>query len=423
MYENNGNVDLANLTLFDDISSEFGSLLVGLSDVSVQNFVGTGAAPVVNGAWAGDTTQSIINGGRANVGDTFEVVFTATIDPDAAGESTTLNNQGTAGGDALDANGNPLLNASGGLLTATDTSDNGVSAESENGEANTDGIFANDPTPVVIADLGIAKSVVGQPIDLGNGNFLVTFSVVVENTGTVDLENLSLLEDLASQFGDAFVNAGNLILSTLPGDAGSSISANSIGYDGFTNIDLLDQSSNSILQTGDSFEIQFDVEVQQSEDTEVLDNQVVGSGDAIDENGDPIMLSDGSIASAFDLSDSGTDPNTGNPAALDDTGLFNDPTSITLPGSGPIVNNGASGNPPRIPGLPPIASVPISQFLNGPGPIYSGIPINANANPLSLDSGRAVTGGYTGTGVGFGEGLGDCAVSYTHLTLPTICSV
>ena len=140
----------------------------------------------------------------------------------------------------------------------------------------------------------------------------------------------------------------------------------------------------------------------------MLDNQVVGSGDAIDENGDPIMLSDGSIASAFDLSDSGSDPNTGNPAALDDTGLFNDPTSITLPGSGPIVNNGASGNPPRIPGLPPIASVPISQFLNGPGPIYSGIPINANANPLSLDSGRAVTGGYTGTGVGFGEGLGDC---------------
>ena len=63
-------------------------------------------------------------------------------------------------------------------------------------------------------------------------------------------------------------------------------------------------------------------------------------------------------------------------------------------------------------GLPPIASVPISQFLAGPGPIYSGIPINGNADPLSLDSGRAVTGGYSGTGfgegVGFGEGMGDC---------------
>ena len=71
----------------------------------------------------------------------------------------------------------------------------------------------------------------------------------------------------------------------------------------------------------------------------------------------------------------------------------------------PVTDTGATGNPPRIPGLPPIASFPISQFLNGPGPIYSGIPINGNADPLSLDSGRAVTGGYAGTSgdIGFGD--------------------
>ena len=39
------------------------------------------------------------------------------------------------------------------------------------------------------------------------------------------------------------------------------------------------------------------------------------------------------------------------------------------------------------------------------------IPINGNADPLSLDSGRAVTGGYSGSGVGFGDGLEDCGCS------------
>ena len=62
------------------------------------------------------------------------------------------------------------------------------------------------------------------------------------------------------------------------------------------------------------------------------------------------------------------------------------------------VRGGATGNPPTIPGLPRITQSQIGSLLNSfagsPGPIYSGIPINGNADPLSLDSGRAVTGGY-----------------------------
>ena len=60
--------------------------------------------------------------------------------------------------------------------------------------------------------------------------------------------------------------------------------------------------------------------------------------------------------------------------------------------------NGTSGSPARLPALAPIFNSPISNlissFLGSPGPIYSGIPINSNANPLTLDSGRPVTGGY-----------------------------
>ena len=59
---------------------------------------------------------------------------------------------------------------------------------------------------------------------------------------------------------------------------------------------------------------------------------------------------------------------------------------------------GTSGRPAQFPGFLPFGSQRlnnrISNFLGGPGPIYSGVPIASNGNPLTLDSGRPVTGGY-----------------------------
>jgi len=73
-----------------------------------------------------------------------------------------------------------------------------------------------------------------------------------------------------------------------------------------------------------------------------------------------------------------------------------DETFGELPGDSPV--NGATGNPPQFPILPSSFSPSISNllgsFVGSPGPIYSGIPINQNSAPLSLDAGRAVTGGY-----------------------------
>ena len=57
-----------------------------------------------------------------------------------------------------------------------------------------------------------------------------------------------------------------------------------------------------------------------------------------------------------------------------------------------------SGSPARLIGLPIFSRAPISQlfsgFLGSPGPIYSGIPIASNSNPLTLQSSRPITGGY-----------------------------
>ena len=60
--------------------------------------------------------------------------------------------------------------------------------------------------------------------------------------------------------------------------------------------------------------------------------------------------------------------------------------------------DGTSGSPARLPpiiGVGPLLNNSIGNFLGGPGPIFSGFPINTNANPLTLQSGRAVTGGFS----------------------------
>ena len=109
-----------------------------------------------------------------------------------------------------------------------DTSDNGTDAVGDNGDdENGDGVVGNDPTPIVLADIAAAKEVSGTPILLDNGNFALTFEVVIENTGNVDLADLSVLEDLSSQFGTALISAGNLTLVSGPSNAASSITVDS----------------------------------------------------------------------------------------------------------------------------------------------------------------------------------------------------
>jgi uncharacterized repeat protein (TIGR01451 family) len=520
VWENTGNTILDHITLFDDVAGQFGSGFVGIvpGSLSVQNFSGTGVAPLANAAFEGDTTQNLlIEQGPIQVGDTFEVIFTTTVDP--SGLSAPLENQATSSGEALDENFDHLLDSNGNFIVVDDASDSGTDPASENSSADTnDGVFANDPTQLVLPDLGLAKSLVGQPVLNDNGFYTATFQLVVENTGIVDLGSLSLLEDLASQFGNGYVNADNLTLVSGTSAAGSSVQLNS-AFNGSNQTELLDQSISNTLAVGDSFTLQFDVDIDPTNVTDTLINQVSGTGNALDANGNEILDANGNPIMANDLSDSGTDPNAVNSGEPGDQGTPDDPTpfippavptsqvsgtvfqdnnndgiqdageagiagvTVTLTGtdvygnvvslttvtdangsylfdglvagtysivqtqpegfvdgidnSGFTVGNdsisninlgfgqtvvagtfaeqlaanpsGVAGNPPNLPRLGPIFNSPINNLLRGftgaPGPIYSGIPINANADPLSLDSGRAVAGGYAVDGT-----AGDCCL-------------
>ena len=298
----------------------------------VQNFVGTGSAPGANAAWEANTALDLLDGtGQANIGDSFEVTFVVTIDPDGIDSvSQGLENQGTAGGEGI----NPSTGLPDPALTAIDDSDNGTDPLAENGEDNGDGVFGNDPTPIIIADVSAAKESVGIPVLLGNGNYEATYQVVIENTGTVDLANLTLGEDLATQFGAAYVNASGLTLVTPPADAASTVTLNSTIWNGGSATEIVDTAIPSLLAVGDSFVFQFNVEIDAEQATGVLENTVTAGGAAVDENGNPYTDSTGAPITATDDSDSGAEPSDPNSTAPGDMGTSDDPTPLYIPSIG-----------------------------------------------------------------------------------------
>jgi len=505
--ENLGNVPLSNLTLTDDVAAMFGDALVAVSAPMLQNFVGSGTAPTLSSTWTNNTAQNILSGGTLEVGASFEVSFTVTIDPDAGGVSRPLQNQAEASGQGINPDGSPMVDSNGDPAIASDLSDDGSDPASENGSDNNDGVFGNDATQLLIADLGIAKEIVGEPEILFSGNYVVTYQVVVENTGTVTLADLSLLEDLSTQFGSAFVDASDLSLVTGTSNTNSSVSVNSV-FDGELNIELLDLANANTLVPGDSFILQFSVEIDPLAVSGPVGNQVSGSGAAVDADGNPLLDSSGAAIVGSDLSDSGDDPGGSNPDDPNDTGssadstLFDPPplplseitgsvfidannngirelgedgiggVEITLEGTdtygdpvfivtttdangqyqfsglnagtyqitetqpqgfsdgsenGSILgtlgddqysdivlnfgqtltgvtfgeqSSGTTGFPPTFPSLPPINVANIGSlldaFASSSSPIYSGLAIGSNSNPLLLVSGRPITGGYSG---------------------------
>ena len=169
----------------------------------------------------------------------------------------------------------------------------------------------------------------GTPSQLSNGNFEATYQVVIENTGTVDLANLTLGEDLATQFGAAYVNAGGLTIVTPPADPTSSVVLDSVNWNGGSATELVDTTIPSLLAVGDSFVFEFTVEIDAAQTTSVLENTVMAGGAAVDENGIPYTDSTGNPITASDDSDSGSDPSDPNAGAPGDSGTSDDPTPVS----------------------------------------------------------------------------------------------
>ena len=90
-------------------------------------------------------------------------------------------------------------------------------------------------------------------------------------------------------------------------------------------IEMIDQAASTSLAVGDSFVVQFTVEVDPfaAGAPADLSNQVTVGGTAIDPAGNPVSVTDDS--------DSGADPNGDNPGAPGDMGTSDDPTPLLIP--------------------------------------------------------------------------------------------
>ena len=127
--------------------------------------------------------------GALQVGEQIVVEYTVRIDaaeltngPDATTAPTPGNQvQGSA-------------NSAGGIMV-NDDSDDGLDPNSNNGDGTID-----DPTPFEVPQIRLFKAH-SDAVENADGSSTITVSLRVQNSGTVPVSNLSLTEDIASQFG------------------------------------------------------------------------------------------------------------------------------------------------------------------------------------------------------------------------------
>lgn len=336
LIQNTGSVRLDNLTLSDDLTAQFGGTLVSVTTPTIDaSGATTSDAPTINAAWANDTSLDLFDPADTTeyltAGEFFTVTFVATIDPDADTSSESIENSATAGGTDV--------TTSGPDRTVNDLSDSGGSFTTTNAGAPGDNGTEDDPTPIYIADIGVAKqqtSFVQNTRTDGSGNvtrdYTVTYTLVVENIGTTTLDNLTLFDDVAAQFGDAFVRieTGSLSIDNTAG-VGNFPVVNS-AWETDTSLDMIVGNGRS-LAAGSSFVVSFDVVVDPDANVNTphtADNQATTTGRALDENND-VITNGGNPIVATDLSDSGTNVHTSNAGAPGDAGTSDDPTPLVLP--------------------------------------------------------------------------------------------
>lgn len=177
---------------------------------------------------------------------------------------------------------------------------------------------------VSVSELGISKSA-ATPVLNDNGTYDVTYSLVMENTGTEILNNLQIQDNLAAQMGASFVTSdegvlfngvitGPSVVLTNTSGASAAPTANTADYDGGANDGLL-IGTDGELAPGDFLTVTF---------TAVLNPNIIGAATTF-ENIATGSADDGAGVSVSDVSNDGTDP------ALSPGETIGSPTPVNLP--------------------------------------------------------------------------------------------
>ena len=387
---NTGNVGLDTLSVRDDLASQFGSSFVGV--VQAPTIGGPGAfsgdgswglAPAwSNGAPAGNLDYSgfspndeLLGGANAGIaandalgaGEGIEIRFTIEVDPDGAVASNRLPlmNQAEASG----------LPVEGPSVRVSALSDSGLNPlNNDEGEAFEAAGSPSDPTAALISRIELTQALAPtQAIAVNSSNpdwrdVQLTFNI--DNNGSVPLTNISILNDLEAVMGTGVVQTGagaqtgivSGVLCSGPGSSALRLNADWTGT--ASEPDLVDQAlaNENVLMPGDRCEftarVTLDLTMIDTDLANALTARASGWSDA-DGDGvadrqdsapfDAAIATQGGLRGAPDTqddSDSGFDPDTINPEALDHASGLNegpdadgsdlndDPTTLNLSAMG-----------------------------------------------------------------------------------------
>ena len=324
-------MDIDNLMLTDDWATQFGANFIRIipGSVNVTNIDAT-TAPTANAAYAGGAAESMISGGLLQSNQRFEVTVVVEVDPDADSSVHVLENlvnQATISGE--DPSGGPLSDLSDDPL---DTTDHDPDSDNE----------PDDPTAFTLAAIEVEKTAgtVAAATSGTAGNFDVDYSFTVTNTGISSLNNFTLTDDWATQFGSAFIRIVPGSVSVTNIDATTPPGANAT-YAGGAAENMLDGAGT--LASGQSFQLDLTVEVDPDADPVSLVNGLLvnqatvtgndSSGPIVDLSDDPTDATNVELDTAPD--NDGDDPTTVGIPAISSTKSI---TSFTTASSGTAGN-------------------------------------------------------------------------------------
>ncbi|MEL6986844.1 MAG: hypothetical protein AAGK97_03350, partial [Bacteroidota bacterium] len=331
---NNGGTTISNLSLVDDFANEFGSGFIGVTMLPsiVMSVSDAGSTdPTPNGGFTGFAVANDLLIGTDGVlapGDSVVISVQVELDIDALPEPAF--NQGEVTGENPDGS------------EVSDLSDDVSDIDGDGNNDNETG-GPDDPTPLPpFPSINIAKSV-NNVVDAPTPDrYFVTYRHIIQNTGNTVLENLILTDDMVTALQGGYIGTTSIVV--LPGSPAAQMNpvaaAGTTVMDGVNN--ALDGMS-GILNPGEQFIVDITVEIDITliTGTQPLLNQSMIEGTPTDGMGntltDPTTGQPYQPGDVTDTSDSGTDPDGSNPGAPNDTGGFDDPTPLGLPGEIAVV--------------------------------------------------------------------------------------
>ncbi|MEM6792667.1 MAG: IPTL-CTERM sorting domain-containing protein [Acidobacteriota bacterium] len=228
LVENFGIDDLTNVQVEDDLSAAFPAPAA----ITAVGPVTAGGTLTANGSYNGIGDINLLDASSSTlaVGAAATISVAVTFDPN--GLPGPFFNQAIASGDTPTG-------------TVSDPSDDGTDPD-PNGNGNPSEAGENDPTPVGVPEspaISIVKTA-GAVTDAPTaGQFDVTFSLQVTNTGNVDLSQLQVTDDLGATF-PAPSSAVSASASCVAGSCGTI----AVDYTGPADTTLLDAAASGLAQ-------------------------------------------------------------------------------------------------------------------------------------------------------------------------------